>query len=62
MSVQLNRSATHYLQRKKVLPTVTSPRPKYEMRTLHSHKRPVTPNPMLRPVDSPGSRMLTEEW
>jgi hypothetical protein len=60
--VRLNRSLLHYLQRKKILPTVIVPRPQYEMQTLHSHKRPVEVNPALRDVDSPATRVLTQEW
>ena len=61
MSVRVNRSVQHYLQRKKILPTPDVPRPKYEMRTPHPHDRPVTPANRLRPVESPGTKVLTEE-
>jgi len=61
MSVHLNRSVTHYLQRKKIIPTPQLPRPTYRMGTLHPHTRPVTPAPRLRPVESPGTKVVTEE-
>jgi len=60
MTVRTNRSITHYLQRKKVLPELNTPRPKYEMRTGHPHDRPVKTDPRLLPVDSPGTKVVTQ--
>jgi len=60
MSIRLNRSVTAYLQRKQVINTQGVPTPKYAMGTLHPHTRPVEPAPWLRPVDSPGTKVVTE--
>ena len=60
MTIRINRSVTAYLIRKKVIDTDTGTA-KYEMGTLHPHLRPVTPSPSLRPVDSPATKVITEE-
>lgn len=52
------RSVTHYLRRKKVLPTQQAG-PEYEMHTLHSHSRPVSRPTLLQRVDSPGAKVVT---
>ena len=61
MAIRLNRGITDYLKRKKVVDIMPVPTPKYEMGTLHPHSRPVTPAPWLRPVDSPATKVITEE-
>lgn len=61
MAIRLNRSITEYLERKQLTASTIVPAPKYEMGTLHPHMRPVTPAPWLRPVDSPGTKVVTEE-
>lgn len=61
MTIKNNRSVTEYLKRKKVVDVEAAPAPQYEMGTLHPHLRPVTPAPSLRPVDSPATKVITEE-
>ena len=54
-------SPMHYLRRKKLLPTPVDA-PRYTMGDLHSHKRPVTLPAILRHVDSPATRTITQPW
>lgn len=53
------KSAVYYLRRKKLIAVEQVPRPIYETGTPHPHERPVTLAPWLRPVDSPGTKVLT---
>ena len=61
MSIKLNRSVETYLQRKQIIDTRPTIVPKYEMGTLHVHSRPVIPLPWLRSVDSPGTKVVSED-
>ena len=60
MAIRNDKSVKYYLQRKKLIPVVEVPNPKYEMQTLHPHDEPVTLAPRLRAPESPGTKIVTE--
>jgi len=55
------RSGLYYQRRKKLVAVEQYPRPIYTEDAANPHARPVTPVPSLRPVDSPGTKVLTED-
>jgi len=56
----MSKNSYHFLARKGIIKDMSSPRPRYTMGQLHSHRRPVTPLRDLLDDDSPAKKVLTE--